>query len=38
MTPEILYKSHNAIVIYKPPMMPSQSDISGDKDALALTA
>ncbi len=38
MTPEILYKSHNAIVIYKPPMMPSQSDISGDEDALAMTS
>ena len=38
MTPEILYKSHNAIVIYKPPMMPSQSDTSGDKDALTLTS
>lgn len=38
MTPEILYKSKNAIVIYKPPLMPSQSDASGDKDALTLTA
>ncbi len=38
MTPEILYKSHNAIVIYKPHMMPSQSDISGDEDALTLTS
>lgn len=38
MTPEILYKSENAIVIYKPPLMPSQSDESGDKDALSLTS
>ena len=38
MTPEILYKSKNAIVIYKPPLMPSQADVSGDKDALTLTA
>jgi 23S rRNA pseudouridine1911/1915/1917 synthase len=38
MTPEILYKSKNAIVIYKPPLIPSQSDTSGDKDALTLTS
>ncbi len=37
MTPEILFKSKNAIVIYKPPVMPSQSDISGASDALSLT-
>lgn len=38
MTPEILYKSKNIIVIYKPPLLPSESDMSGDKDALSLTA
>ena len=38
MNLEILYKSKNAIVIYKPPLMPSQSDTSGDKDALTLTS
>ena len=35
---EILYKSKNAVVIYKPSGTPSQSDPSGDKDALTLTA
>ena len=38
MVPEILYISENAIVIYKPPTMPSQSDLSGGEDALTLTA
>ena len=38
MAPEILYMSENAIVIYKPSTMPSQSDISGGEDALTLTA
>ena len=38
MTPEILYKSKNAVVIYKPPTMPSQADVSGGDDALTLTA
>ena len=38
MTPEILYISKNAIVIYKPPTMPSQSDLSGNEDAMTLTA
>lgn len=37
MTPEILYKSKNAIVIYKPPVIPSQSDSTGSADALSLT-
>lgn len=35
---EIIYKSKNAIVIYKPVGMPSQSDLSGDKDAMTLTS
>lgn len=35
---EILYKSKNAIVIYKPPGIPSQSDPTGDKDAMTLTS
>ena len=36
--PEILYISKNAVVIYKPAGIPSQSDTSGDKDAMTLTA
>ena len=35
---EILYKSKNAIVIYKEQGMPSQSDPSGDPDAMTLTS
>ena len=35
---EILYKSRNAIVIYKPQGVPSQPDPSGDPDALSLAA
>lgn len=35
---EILYKSKNAVVIYKPAGIPSQSDPSGDPDAMTLTA
>ena len=35
---EILYKSKNVIVIYKPWGIPSQSDPSGDPDAMTLTA
>ena len=35
---ETLYKSKNAIVIYKPAGIPSQSDPSGDKDAMILTS
>ena len=34
---EILYKSKNALVIYKPAGIPSQSDPSGDADAMTLT-
>jgi 23S rRNA pseudouridine1911/1915/1917 synthase len=34
---EILYKSKNAVVIYKPAGVPSQSDPSGDPDAMTLT-
>lgn len=33
---EILYKSKNAVVIYKEPGVPSQSDPSGDTDAMTL--
>ena len=35
---EILYKSKNAVVIYKPAGVPSQSDPSGDLDAMTLTS
>ena len=35
---EILYKSKNAVVIYKPAGVPSQSDPSGDPDAMTLTS
>ena len=35
---EILYKSANAIVIYKAPGIPSQSDPSGDLDAMTITS
>ena len=35
---EILYKSKNAVVIYKEPGIPSQSDPSGDPDAMTLTS
>ena len=38
MNLEILYKSKNAVVVYKPPLVPSQVDLSGDKDALTITA
>lgn len=38
MAPEILYMSENAIVIYKPSTMPSQSDAGGSDDAITLTA
>ncbi len=34
---EILYKSVNAVVIYKPAGIPSQSDPSADPDAMTLT-
>lgn len=33
---EIVFKDKNIVVIYKPPGLPSQSDLSGDKDALSL--
>ena len=35
---EILYKSKNAVVVYKEPGIPSQSDPSGDPDAMTLTS
>ena len=38
MNLEILYKSKNAVVVYKPPLVPSQVDLNGDKDALTITA
>ena len=34
---EILYKSKNTVVIYKPAGVPSQSDPSGDMDAMTST-
>ena len=34
---EILYKDDNCIVIYKPALMPSQPDPTGDPDALTLS-
>lgn len=33
---EIVYKSKNTVVIYKPEGIPSQPDPSGDKDAMTL--
>ncbi len=35
---EIVDLKNSYVVIYKPPGIPSQSDKSGDKDAMALTA
>lgn len=35
---EMLFKNKNIVVIYKPSGMPSQSDISGDPDAMTLTS
>lgn len=35
---EILHKTKNTIVIYKPPGIPSQKDPSGDPDAMMLTS
>ena len=34
---EIIYKNRNYVIINKPAGVPSQSDASGDKDALTLT-
>ena len=34
---EMLYRSKNVVVIYKPAGIPSQSDPSGDPDAMTLT-
>ena len=34
---EILYKSKDAIIIYKPAGVPSQSDPTGDKDAMTIS-
>lgn len=35
---QIVYKSKNAIVIYKPAGIPSQPDPSGDADAMTLAS
>ena len=35
---EIVYKSKNAVVAYKPAGIPSQPDPSGDSDAMTLTS
>lgn len=35
---EILHKTKNIIVVYKPAGIPTQSDQSGDADAMSLTA
>ena len=35
---EFLFKDKNCVIIYKPPGLPSQSDKSGDADALTLTS
>ena len=35
---EILYKSKNAVVVYKPPLIPSQPDPSGDEDIMTMTS
>ena len=35
---EVLYKSKNFIVINKPVLTPSQSDLSGDEDAMSITS
>ncbi len=34
---EIVYKTKNTVVIYKPAGIPSQPDLSGDADAMTLT-
>ena len=36
--PTIVYKDENVVVIIKPVGMPSQSDPSGDKDAMSVTS
>ena len=35
---KIVFKNKNAVIIYKPPGIPSQSDLSGDPDAMTLTS
>lgn len=35
---EIVYKSRDFVIVYKPAGLPSQSDPSGDKDAMTITA
>ena len=35
---EIIYKTKNLVVIYKPSGIPAQSDLSGDDDAMKLTS
>lgn len=34
---DIMYKNKNLVVVYKPPGMPTQSDTSGDMDAMSMT-
>ena len=33
---DFIYKSKNLLVVYKPPLIPSQSDLTGDGDALTM--
>lgn len=35
---DIMYKNKNLVVVYKPPGMPTQSDTSGDADAMSMTS
>ena len=35
---EILHRTKNTVVIYKPPGIPSQKDTTGDPDAMTLTS
>ena len=35
---EIIYKTKNYIIVYKPPAVPTQSDTTGDIDAMSLAS
>lgn len=35
---EIVYKTKNYVVVYKPPAIPTQADLSDDADAMTLTS